>query len=430
MSLKTKKFNDSVVMKSFKHLALEKGMIKPEEIKKEAKAALDLNPVEDFTSNVMKLIAGLRKDGLEKFANDLEDHFVNYKMAESSYGVHKETGDDLVDMAHPKGSHKLEGVLGDATIETILDNHLKMMQIVNKKPSGKLSSAKEIINAVKVSVAQENQVSDDELDKETSKLSLSKLKQIPKKLNLIYKLRFSSSGAQVKASFNVGKIEEYINSAIGVSPELFDEIEDCLDNIEQVFNSINLEDVSAIAGSTLPIGTFYSLYQNINKWGFGIKSLTSSTPIGSIYNYFSNRQDIKNDIFYGIKSSLKNIVGESRNILKDAKATLKGVYEDEIKQSIIDKKNKEALEKSKKDKEKNTNSFNDDINTAIGRLYGIISLIQSQTRLSPSVKGEHLAWANKQINIGKNLLNNPEVNKQNVEEFKNEVNEFATTWGI
>lgn len=179
MSLKTKKFNDSVVMKSFKHLALEKGMIKPEEIKKEAKAVLDLNPVEDFTSNVMKLIAGLRKDGLEKFANDLEDHFVNYKMAESSYGVHKETGDDLVDMAHPKGSHKLEGVLGDATIETILDNHLKMMQIVNKKPSGKLSSAKEIINAVKVSLAE------DEMDIKRKNAAIKEIKKLPAILDKI-----------------------------------------------------------------------------------------------------------------------------------------------------------------------------------------------------------------------------------------------------
>jgi hypothetical protein len=65
------------------------------------------------------------------------------------YETTKEKGEDLVDAAHPKGSHKLEGVDGDATVETILDQHSKIVDIINKKPTGKLASSRDIINAVK-----------------------------------------------------------------------------------------------------------------------------------------------------------------------------------------------------------------------------------------------------------------------------------------
>ena len=58
------------------------------------------------------------------------------------YETHKETGDDVIHSAHPKGSHKLEGVAGDeATFEDILDKHTKILNVVEKKPTGKLSTA-------------------------------------------------------------------------------------------------------------------------------------------------------------------------------------------------------------------------------------------------------------------------------------------------
>lgn len=64
-------------------------------------------------------------------------------------------GEDLVDAAHPKGGHKLEDVDNkDAVFKTIVEKHLDTINMVNKKPSGKLSNAKDILRAVKVALAQ------------------------------------------------------------------------------------------------------------------------------------------------------------------------------------------------------------------------------------------------------------------------------------
>jgi hypothetical protein len=149
MTFKHTKFEDSPVMRSLEKLALKKGLIKNNPLEKIASKSskLDLTPTDNLMSNLLKLCNGLKESGFEKYAEELENTFVMYKHASC------ECDHDLVDQAHPKGSHKLEGVLGDAIIETILDQHLAMMKVVEKKPVGKLSTAKDIINAVKISLA-------------------------------------------------------------------------------------------------------------------------------------------------------------------------------------------------------------------------------------------------------------------------------------
>lgn len=157
MTFKHTKFEDSPTMRSLVKVATQKGLIKEEILVKTASVAkqADYAPSGNLIVNILKLCSGLRDLGLEDNAAELESKFLNYKQAQSIYETSKETGEDVVDMAHPDGSHKVSDIEGDAVVETILDQHLKMINVVNKKPTGKLASNKSILNAVKKVVAQQ-----------------------------------------------------------------------------------------------------------------------------------------------------------------------------------------------------------------------------------------------------------------------------------
>lgn len=156
MTFKHTNFQDSVTMRSLEKLARDKGWVKEQPMTKSAASQLDLNPSTSLTENVLKLCAGLRSAGMDKYAAELEEKFLNYKQAQTLYEVSKETGDDLVHAAHPKGSHKLEGVDSDeAVFEDILDKHMKHVKMVEKQPTGKLASSFDILRAVKVVLAQD-----------------------------------------------------------------------------------------------------------------------------------------------------------------------------------------------------------------------------------------------------------------------------------
>lgn len=153
MTFKHNNFDDSATMRSLIKVAAEKGWIKSEPLQKTAAASEDLSPSNNLTENVMKLCSGLRASGLDKYADEVEIKFLAYKQANSLYNVHNEEGKDLIDAAHPKGGHKMEDLEGDVLVETILENRLKILNVVNKKPTGKLASHTDILNAVKIVLA-------------------------------------------------------------------------------------------------------------------------------------------------------------------------------------------------------------------------------------------------------------------------------------
>jgi hypothetical protein len=158
MTFKHGKLDDSATMRSLIKVAHEKGLIKDEPVLTKTASLqkkADYSPSSNLMENIIKLCTGLRGMGLDKFANDLESKFMEYKRANSLYETSKETGDDVVDQAHPQGSHKISDVEGDAVVETILDQHLKMINVVNKKPTGKLASNLDILKAVKKAVGQQ-----------------------------------------------------------------------------------------------------------------------------------------------------------------------------------------------------------------------------------------------------------------------------------
>ncbi len=155
MTFKHSKFEDSVTMRSLERIARENGWVKPEKITKSASSKVDLAPSASLVENVLKLCSGLKNAGFDKYADELEGKFLAYKQAQTLYEVSKEKGDDLVEAAHPKGSHKLENVdSSEAVFEDILDKHLKHVEVAEKAPTGKLASSRGVISAVKMVLAQ------------------------------------------------------------------------------------------------------------------------------------------------------------------------------------------------------------------------------------------------------------------------------------
>jgi len=154
MTFKHIKFEDSSTMRSLEKVARDKGWISNTPISKIASISkVDLSISTNLTENIMKLCAGLRSSGLDKYANEVESKFMNYKKAQTLYETSKEVGEDLIDNAHPKGSHKLSGIEGDNIIETIIDQHLATIKLTEKKPTGKLSS-QDILRSVKIVLSQ------------------------------------------------------------------------------------------------------------------------------------------------------------------------------------------------------------------------------------------------------------------------------------
>lgn len=152
MTFKHVKFGDSVTMRSLEKVAHEKGWIKEDSIKKTASKFINLAPSNSFMENIVKLCAGLRNSGFDKYAEDLEVSFMVYKRADKNYDISGEKGEDLIDAAHPEGGHQMEGIEGDAYIETILEKHLKLTEVAEKNPTAK--AAKNILKDVKMVLAQ------------------------------------------------------------------------------------------------------------------------------------------------------------------------------------------------------------------------------------------------------------------------------------
>jgi hypothetical protein len=147
-------------MRALEKVAQEKGLVKPEPLQKTAAAPkADLTPTTSLMENVVKLCLGLRRKGLEKEAAEVETNYLDYKQAQTLYEVSKEKGEDMINAAHPEGSHKMEDVEGDKAIfYTVLDRHLKFLDKVQKHPTGKLTEASAIIKAVKTVLGQDSAV--------------------------------------------------------------------------------------------------------------------------------------------------------------------------------------------------------------------------------------------------------------------------------
>jgi len=125
-----------------KHLEAMKSLDERQAPEVNVKTLLGTNASQpaSFEQNILKLCCELRTKGFERHAASLETKFLALKTAKVHlYRAHDEDGEDLVHAAHPDGDVNMgDGELGD--VETTVSKHKKIVDVVNKQPTGKLAA--------------------------------------------------------------------------------------------------------------------------------------------------------------------------------------------------------------------------------------------------------------------------------------------------
>jgi hypothetical protein len=107
-----------------------------------------------LSASILKLCSKLRTEGFSRYADELEEKFLQYKAAKVHlYRAHDEDGEDLVERAHPDGDVKIVDEVSDnnGDVETIVSRHKKIVDIMGKEPTGKLGS---YVAACKIALGQ------------------------------------------------------------------------------------------------------------------------------------------------------------------------------------------------------------------------------------------------------------------------------------
>lgn len=243
MTYKNIKFEDSPVFRSLEKLALKKGLIAPEELKKEAsvKEEVSYQPVANLNQNILKLCSGLRAQGFESYANELEVKFLALKKAEN-----------ILDTAHPEGSVKLPDMEGDAIIEDCEEQKKKIEEIIKKTPKGKFG--KDIVNLVKITLAQAASSPKEALENEIDSAlneALARWNKIDNVIksegNLFSGLGFVGRGTEYSRN------SEYIKELLVSRPATLDNLKSLKKRIEGVLALIK------------PGASFYG--GSLNPWG-------------------------------------------------------------------------------------------------------------------------------------------------------------------
>lgn len=311
MTFKHSKFEDSPTMRSLEKIAVKHGLLTPEvRVKTASVAKPEYTPSSNLMENVIRLCAGLREKGLEKHANDLETKFLNYKRAFNAYETSKEKGEDLVDAAHPDGSHDLVGVDGDATIETIVDQHLKDMQVVDKKPSGKLASVKDIIGAVKVVLAQDVNIIKKNLD--ALKSNVASVMRIYHSENVIGR----------PMSFAGGDLVDFLNSVNEKTLDLnkAKEVQQSLADLRKVYSPgfLALSGVSQDAWNKME-PYFNSAQYEANEI---VKELTNPAPQGRPLPGSAGPQELTSGFKEKVTAAVAKIRALTRSVERNDKPNL------------------------------------------------------------------------------------------------------------
>lgn len=152
MAFKHDDARNSAVYRSFEKIAYDKGLISKDQIHKTASTTKQkFKPTNSLMENVLLLCAGLRSNGLIAQANDLEQKFLMYKSAAST----SEVDPEIMQQAHPSGSTRVSNISDEAVVEDALEAHLKMVDVAIKPPQIRLTTASEVLHAVKIAIAQD-----------------------------------------------------------------------------------------------------------------------------------------------------------------------------------------------------------------------------------------------------------------------------------
>lgn len=143
MTLKHIGFYDSLVMRELERQAVKNNSAPTSKLKSIIKSAKISNskdkfylPTGDLFADLVRLSEGLRQNGFVETAENLESKILAYKQASSEYISE-------LSSAHPDG----DVVMGEASeglgdVETLESTHDKILQVINKQPTGKQANQK------------------------------------------------------------------------------------------------------------------------------------------------------------------------------------------------------------------------------------------------------------------------------------------------
>lgn len=95
-----------------------------------------LKPGKDLTNNLFNLVAGLKRKGYTKDAEELEQAVFQYKTAEVHlYNVFDRTGEDFLEAAYPDGSYDVDPNSEYGKFYDPLEQARIMREIVSKQPT-------------------------------------------------------------------------------------------------------------------------------------------------------------------------------------------------------------------------------------------------------------------------------------------------------
>jgi len=162
----------SIIFNQYAKKAIEKGWIPSSHIKKTASEKEKIVPTGELIIDFPILIAQLKNKGLYDQAKSLEQKFILYKQAETHlYRVHDEDGEDVLNLAHPGKNVEIgKASEGLGVVNSLLEKHDKMVNVLSKKPTGKYAEfirdivveAAEILHPELAKFAQANPILDEE----------------------------------------------------------------------------------------------------------------------------------------------------------------------------------------------------------------------------------------------------------------------------
>lgn len=206
MTLKHVKFHQSEVMRELERQAARKGHFEPspEETVDAAAHKTAQNFIPSRTGNwyndTMNLVTALRNAGYKKSAADIEEKATNMKFAEVHlYKAIDEDGDAFMDYAHPEGDTEIIPAQdGRGKVERTTTTHDKMLDVLHKKPTGKLYGA--------ASFVLNREVKEAALDVLKTAQDVGAIDEIKKKFESIQRIINNVGSIVSDTSLNFGNI--------------------------------------------------------------------------------------------------------------------------------------------------------------------------------------------------------------------------------
>lgn len=338
MTFKHIDFHDSSVMRELERQSVKKGNVLnisvTDAIKKIAKAKF-YSPTDNLFLDLVKLAEGLRAKGFGDRAEVLETKILAYKKASEQYNTE-------LTAAHPEGDVTMgEASNGLGDVETLESAHEKIVQVVNKNPTGKQANkliddilyASGNILGLKKKAQDSNVDEAEDLFSGKSSARASTIKEInsflavefpkisntlksrdvdPSRWGFTYPSVYSGSSALKTlyasyANINLEVIDSFLKKKLALfgTEEMGDEVGKILSVIQQYVNSKNFDKLIA--------------YGNVVDGGLGTRYFSGSRPSDAKKEYVAQNPDrAKYGIYRDNPNSIWGWYGWSlNNILSD-----------------------------------------------------------------------------------------------------------------